>query len=449
MSMMACHKAEPLRERELLETVPARVRVIASVDFDALLKSSGCRSNSGRISLTKDLTRLIELTDSSALPLIKAVAQSGHLVDLRQVYVMADTLGVILTAPIHESLRRLPEEDINVKGAPTYLSPLLGEIEVIVDADGISVARSASQVWWIKDCLGPVGHILDYLVEEADRDPVSDHQDIVDLLCRPSQAKAIVRCDVLPNPLGEPIDAVFAELRLSNRSLALTMWGLRAGEKAAALMAMPAIDPMALSDMPPGMMAYAAVGVNDILPIAIKQMSESWPLATRIGVGAVIDVMNTDGGTMAIGVAPGGSAESIRNLSIGNWLMKAVMPVDPDKGDDAAELISMLSAGKLFSRSDSVYLEVGSYDLNAYEITTQGDIYGEPKAVVYASIPYNHQAMKAFRLRNGYTLDFYATDSEATALLTVHGPASYILPALISDAITIINLQKDKNSAKS
>lgn len=445
ISSVSCHKAEPLRERGVLETIPARARVVACVDFDALLKSSGCRSNSGSISLTKDLSRLIEIVDSSALPIIKAVAQSGGVADLKQVYLIADTLGVIFTAPIHDNLRKQPEDDINVKGAPTYLSPLLGEIEVIDMGDGVGMARSGSQIWWVKDCPVPLGHIIDYIVGEADLDPISDSEGIVELLMRPAQAKVIAKCNVRPNPLGDPFDAVYAELRLANRSVAVTSWALRNGERVEALWRMPAVDPTALLDMPPGMMAYAAVGVNDILPIAIKQMSESWPLATRIGVGAVIDVMNTEGGTMAIGVAPGGSAESIRNLSLDNWLVKAVMPVDPEKGDDAAELISILSAGKLFSRADSVYLEVAGYDLNAYELTSQGDIYGDPKAVAYMSIPYNHQAMKAFRLRNGYTLDFYATDSEATALLTVHGPASYILPALISDAITIANLQKAKN----
>ena len=105
-------------------------------------------------------------------------------------------------------------------------------------------------------------------------------------------------------------------------------------------------------------------------------------------------------------------------------------------------LISILSAGKLHSRADSVYLEVAGYDLDAYEITSQGDIYGSPKAVVYASIPYNHQAMRAFRLKNGYTLDFYASDSEATAVLTIHGPASYILPAAISDALTLSKIRR-------
>jgi len=443
LSMAGCRpKAQPLHERELLETVPARARVVASLDLDALLKSAACGSSDGSITLTKDLDRLIALTDSASLPLIKAVALGGNFADLRRVVVIGDTMGVIVTAPVREELRKLPEEDLNVRSAPTYLSPLLGDIEVINQPDGVSMARSSSQVWWVKDCPMPLGHVVDYVVGEADRDAVSDHEASVAFLQRSAQAKAIVRCAVSHNPLGEPFDAICAEMRLANRSLTMAMWGMFRGEKVSVLADMPAVDPVALTEMPPGMIAYAAAGVNDILPVAIRKMSESWPLATRIGVGAVIDVMHTDGGTMAVGVAPGGSAESIRRMSLDSWLVKGVMPVDPDKGYDAAELISYLGAGRLYSRADSLYLEVAGYDLDAYEITSQGDIYGSPKAVVYASIPYNHQAMKAFRLKNGYTLDFYASDSEATAVLTVHGPASYILPAAISDALIIAQARR-------
>ncbi len=443
LSMAGCRpKADPLHERELLETVPAQASVIVCLDLDALLKSAACRSHDGSISLTKDIKRLIEYTDSASLPMIEAVASSGNFADLRQVIIVGDTMGVIVTAPLRPELRKLPEKDLDVRSAPTYLSGLVGDIEVVSQPGGVCMARSSAQVWWVKDCAMPLGHVVDYAVGEADRDPVSAHAEMSSFLQRSAQAKAILKCDVPRNPLGDPFDAVYAELRLADRSLNMAFWGLRDGEKVAPLAALPAIDPVALSEMPPGMIAYAAVGVNDILPRAIKQMSGSWPLATRIGVGAVTDVMHTDGGTMAIGVAPGGSAESIRRLSLDSWLVKGVMPVDPDKGYDAAELISILSAGKLHSRADSVYLEVAGYDLDAYEITSQGDIYGSPKAVVYASIPYNHQAMRAFRLKNGYTLDFYASDSEATAVLTIHGPASYILPAAISDALTLSKIRR-------
>ncbi len=446
LSIAGCSRqAHPLHERELLETVPARARVIVSLNLDALLKSAACKSADGKISLTKDLTRLIQLTDSASLPLLGAVAQSGDVADLRRVVIIADTMGLIVTAPLRSELRKDPAEDLNVKGAPTYLSQLLGDIEVIDHPDGVSMARSSAQVWWTSGVHVPMGHVVDYVVGEADRDPISAHQESAAFLERTSQAKAIVRCPLPINPLGEPIDAVYAELRLADRSLSLSVWGLRSGSKASPLAAMPAVDPAALGEMPPGMMAYAAAGVNDILPMALKRMSEDWPLATRIGVGAVIDVMNTDGGTIALGIAPGGSAESIRRMDLDSWLVKGVIPVDPDKGYDAAELIDMLSAGKLHSRADSVYLEVANYDLDAFEISTQADIYGTPKAVVYASVPYNHQAMKAFRLRNGYTLDFLAYESEATAVLTVHGPASYILPAAIADALTIISRQKGQN----
>lgn len=445
LSIAGCGRsADPLHERELLETIPAKARVIASLNLDALLKSAACKSADGSITLTKDLTRLIQLTDSASLPLIRAVAQSGDVADLRRVVVVADTMGLIITAPVRGELRVAPEDDQNVKGAPIYLSPLVGDLEVIDLPDGVSMARSSSQVWWTTNAHVPIGQIVDYVVAMADHDPVSDYEASAAFLERTSQAKVIVRCHVPRNPLGDPIDAIYAEMRLADRSLSVSVWGLQSGHKASPLSSMPAVDPQALIDMPPGMIAYAAAGVNDILPIVLKHMSESWPLATRIGVGAVIDVMHTDGGTIALGIAPGGSAESIRRFDLDSWLVKGVMPVDPEKGYDAAELIEMLSAGKLHSRADAVYLEVAGYDLDAYEMTSQGDIYGEPKAVVYASVPYNHQVMKALRLRNGYTLDFSASDSEATAVLTVHGPASYILPAAIADAITIILRQNAK-----
>lgn len=446
LSIVGCgRQAHPFRDRELLETVPASAHVIVCLDLDALLKSSACGSLDGSITLTKELSTLIALTDSASLPMIKAVAQSGNFADLRRVVVIADTMGLIVTAPLREELRKLPEEDLDVKVAPTYPSPLLGDVEVIDLPGGVSMGRGATQVWWVKDCHVPVGHAIDYVVAAADRDAIAAHEESAAFLERSSQAKAIVKCHVAHNPLGEPFDAVYAEMRLADRSLTIGVWCLEGGEKVSPLAYVPPVDPVALSEMPPGMIAYAAAGVNDLLPVAIKQMSEAWPLATRIGLGAVIDVMHTDGGTIAVGIAPGGSAESIRRMDLDSWLVKGVMPVDPDKGYDAAELIGLLSGGRLHSRADSVYIEVASYDLDAYEVVSQGDIYGSPKAVVYASVPYNHQVMKAFRLRNGYTLDFYAIDSEATAVLTVHGPASYILPAAISDAITIIKRRKGKN----
>ncbi|MCM1451944.1 MAG: hypothetical protein NC102_06775 [Clostridium sp.] len=443
--LLGCGRKEALRERELLETVPAKAKIVACVNLDALLKSAACRSNGGRITLTKDIERLVGMADTMALSLLRAVAQSGNVADLSRVVILGDTMGIMVTAPVREELRMHPEADVRAKDAPIYMSPLLGEMEVVNSADGVSHARTASQMWWVADCGLPMGQAVDYVVGAADADPITKHEAAYLFLERAAQCKAIVNCDIPNNPLGEPIEAVYAELRLSDRSISLSMWGLRDGHPAAALRDMPAVDPAALSEMPPGMIAYAAAGVNEILPEAIKQMSETWPLASRIGVGAVIDVMHTDGGTLAIGAAPGGSAETIRRMDLESWLVKCAIPVDPDKGYDAAELIDFLSGGKLHTRVDSVYLEVGSYDLDAYEVVSQGEIYGAPKAVAYASIPYNHQAMKAFRLKNGYTLDFSATGAEATAVLTVHGPASYILPAMISDALTLLSRRNGKN----
>ncbi len=422
ITVVACSET---KQRTLLETIPAASSVILRIDADGLLKMAGCQSHNGVIKLTADIDSLGNFYPD-AHQLLRQCASMGPEIDLTSLYVICYDSCWVATAPIKDESSRLYDGDHRkVKG--------LGHFFETADGD-ISMIAFGSQLWMKhKRCNPASSDWLIDMIHAADKAPVSQCTQVSDFLARgEALVSGYVAVPRVRNPLGQDFNSLLARVEGSDRQLMASVRMMRNGFPVDAVDSLKAIDHEALDYMPAATMASFAIGLGEGAIERLMPWARQFPLASQLAINAVTALADPAGGTMALGIAPGGSAETIKRLTLDNWLFKAVLPI-ADKGEYIADIINRVINEKLYSESDSAYLAITNYDPDVYPADYQ--VPAIPGAMMQArmSIDYNGQVMKAFRLSSGYLAEAWGADSLLFARVRLQGPSQYLLPRLLHD----------------
>lgn len=417
------------RQRTLLETIPATASAIIHANADHALKMAGCHSRNGSITLSPDIELLLRHSEE-ARDLLSESARLGSVLDLANLYAFRCDSCWTLTAPIREKTSPLMQgRRCKVRG--------LGRAYATNRA-GVSVLATEQQAWLGWCTSDTLATRLERILAAADKASVSQFAPISGFLPEEGPlARGYLAMPLVHNPLGQDYNALLVTVDGSDRAMWAKCTMLRNGFKIDAADSLQLIDTCVLDWMPGGTMASFAIGVGRGAVTRLMPWGRQFPLASQLAVNAISALADPDGGTIALGVAPGGSAETIKKLSVDNWLFKAMLPV-ADKGEDIADIINHVTNDRLYSESDSTYLAITNYDPEAYP--SDYCVEPIPDAVMQArlSIGYRSEVMKAFRLSAGYLLEAWAADSALHARIKVHGPAQYMLPGLLHDLNAII-----------
>ncbi|MCC8112781.1 MAG: hypothetical protein LIP03_02065 [Bacteroidales bacterium] len=409
------------------DTIPARSDAIIAADLDQLLKMAGCGSKGGAITLTKDLQDLLVRIDSNALRGVEAIAQQGSWLDLKNTYACRKSpdLPWVLTAEVKEDVE-LPPHYITASKSDILDRAFLYRI-----TPDVTLVATEQQAWFISGDSAVAR--VERLVLSAAESSVGNNPALKDFFDGTPQLKARFKVDGADNPAGDPYDEVRVTLSVRERTLLLNGTSYNKGAAVNPLARLQAIDPEALEWMPNGCVAAIGAGVS---PKLLKKLLKLWggEPKTNLAIEALIAMMDAQGGTVAIGAAPGGSAETIRRLTLRNWMLKAMLPLG-EKAEPAAMLINKFIDG-LYSETVDDYLAITNYDPEDYPSEYDAwpsTAYGS-KALLTATVPYKSQTMKALRFKNGYELRVVAPDSSFNATLRLLGSGDYLLPAIIRDS---------------
>ncbi len=424
--MLACLTAgcTHQRRRTLLETIPVASSVIVRSDADRLLKMAGCRSRNGSITLTADIEALLQ-HDAQALSLLSECARLGSELDLTGLYAFCYDSCWVVTAPMKEGAQALLQGDSFKVGSLGRASGM--------HFGSVSVLATQTQAW-LACCHGDtLAERLSAIINAADRASVSQYAPVAKFLPNPEAlAAGYLALPSARNPLGHDFDALLVSVDGTDRQLTANVRMTRNGCVVNAADSLQPIDDEALAYMPGGAIASFAIGLDKDAIARLMSWARRLPLASQLVVNAISALADPDGGTMALGVAPGGSAETIRSLSVDNWLFKAVLPIE-DKSADIANIINHVLNDKLYSESDSAYLAITNYDPEFYP--SDHTVATMPGALMQArlAIGYRSQVMKAIGLTSGYMFEAWVSDSLLRASVNVQGPSQYLLPSLLRD----------------
>ncbi len=422
-TLLGCAKP---KERGLSETIPAEADCIMQLQLRQLLKMAGCNSQEGRLILTGDIESLISRADPSALALLQSAADMGHCIDLDNAYAFLFQGSWYLTAP------RLEGNPLPVSGQRTKIATL-GSIETIEFPYGTTLVANLQQAWIVTGNQLQVPDLIDQVLTAADRLPLTAKPSILNHLQGPEQIKAY---NIIPkefdNPFGQNAETTLTYIEIKDRALSIRASFLGKGNAGCPFSDLAPINPEVLEEMPAGAVAYLAIGLG---PNTIKNLGplrKRLPFATQLAVDAVVALSDPEGGTLAVGTAPGGNAETIKKISLDNWLVRAMLPMG-EKSAEAAKLINKFAPDHLYCYALEDALAITSYDVDDYP--SQNSIAPPENARIwlYVNVPYRSQLMKALGIANGYELELWTTQCEIQGQLKVMGQAQYILPALIHD----------------
>lgn len=415
------------RQRSLLDTIPASATMVAQVDLDQLLKMAACGSQDGAITLTSDINTLLARADSSALALLQSAAEMGYCLDLQQLFVFRYDGQLILTAP--RKAETVLQGDVDRVKIVTLGSTLSSELPY-----GTTVLATPHQGWIALGKAQRVSDLVDKAVADADIEPLTARTSIVAYLTAPFTGKIYV--DVpkeYDNPFGQNAAAMMAHIQVRDRSIEWAAEFVGKGTAGCPFSELAPIDAATLEEMPAGAIAYVAIGLGPNTISRLGPLRKRLPFTTQLAVDAIVALSDPEGGTMAIGAAPGGHAETIKKINLDNWLVRAMLPMG-DKAADAAKLINKFAPENLYCYALDDALAITSYDAADYPAAAEGMNPPENARVwVWAQVPYRSQLMKAMKITNGYQFETWATACEVRGELRIMGQAQYILPALIRD----------------
>lgn len=412
------------KDRTLLETIPATASAIIHADADRMLKMAGCQSRNGSITLSADIESLLRRAGEMR-ELLAEGARLGSELDLTRLYAFYCDSSWLLTAPVTAEPSQLGQgKSCKVQG--------LGRAYA-TDRGVVSVLATRRQAWLGRCAADTLAAKLGHIITAADKASARLYAPVGRFLSQEGPlAAAYIAMPLVRNPLGQDFNAILLAVDASDRAMWATCSMLRNGFKIDATDSLQLIDTAVLGSMPGGTVASAAVGLGTGTIARLMPWGRQFPLASQLVVNTISALADPGGGTIALGIAPGGSAETIKKLTADHWLFKAVLPV-ADKGEDIGTIINHVINDKLYSESDSAYLTITNFDPESYPSDYCVETISDAVMQARVSIDYRSQVMKAFGLSAGYLLEAWAADSTLHAMVKVQGPVQYLLPGLLRD----------------
>ena len=428
-ALIGCNK----QQRGFYDAIPADSRVIIRADLSEVLKSAGCDSENGKIALTPNVENLCRSIDSVNTVLLSSIASMGDVIDLSSAttYTANGHAQLVVTASM------LPE--IQFGGEPKELeSTFLGTLRTFDLPDGITVLANDRQAW-VSHCESfRLLAILDSALRLPHDETLAADDKTIEFMESAERVKARVLLPKVNNMIGDDFDRLYATFDNGDRSMRIKVTAGDENGVVDPFAYLTGISNEALSYVPNRMAAGFAAGMTPKAMEVLPALAKPLPLTLRFGVESMLSALDGNGGTFAIVASPGGNAETIRNMSLQNWLLKAVVPVG-EGGESVSELINKFGKGALpdgvsiDSFVDEGQLYITDYYDDAVEVEESWPIDCDADALLTVIIPYKGEVMKALRIKNGYDLRIEAKDSCAVGTIRLLGPNSYILPALIQD----------------
>lgn len=421
------------RPNELEATVPLSSTIIVQTNLDALLKKAGCKSEMGVITLSDEMTKLLSV-DSCFLNLISQCASHGNIIDLSELYLFGQTPSTLV------GTARIKDDDFSRRTGNYAVidSKQLGSIKLMSLGEGISMVVDEHQVWVAKMDSLTLAHTVDSIMNDARFASVATAENLHNFFNNNVSVK--IRCRLLgfSDLFGERFNEVYASANVTDRVVTLKAECASDGVKVNPFSDMLDIDSIAVVGMPMGSVLSINFGLNHTLVGRLPLLMERISLKEKILLGMVAELIDENGGTFSIAIAPGGRTETLKRGGLSAWMLRLAIPAGK-KGEAAAAIVNNFFSEDIYAESDSSYLQIWNYDPflfeEFYHTSTDMEISvqeGE-KGALFINIPYRSEVMKAFNLKRGYSLKATFADSIASASLRILGPSTYILPSVIED----------------
>lgn len=436
----SCDKSE----RSLLDTVPDSARVVATADFDRLLKNAGCQVKDGKYELTPQLTSLLGASDAHTfakwLNCISKAADINHVVIYMTDHatpigtVSITDLDAIETALTDYDFKKADSRD----GYDIYEWP-----------DGAVAMLKDGQAWF--------AHKADDViksVKKADKDPLAALDGVKKFLLTDHPVNVTYRCS------GMPFDWVCGSVALNDNILGMTIKGMDDDGKLFELDRLfDTVNTDFLRYAPGNTQLAVAFSAKTDAPwnqaLAILKAHPGLSMSQKGMLEMVFSQLKKIDGTVAIAAAPAAGAPALANLSLSTWdlMLMVHMPQDVVNSNVSQLVATARQFGMTVNEENGVYhanlsqldpslgdIYVGNVD-GYFAVSTRQFIPNSDNSLVQVfngcggavalDIPYGSETMKAFGLPYGLSVTLQLESESAEIRARFNGTNSSFLSSLI------------------
>jgi len=386
----------------LLDAVPAEAQTIIVADLYECAAHIGLRIASEGIVSDDGKNADLEALPRNISGPIALLAQYRHSVDLSHVAIFSDSASqsVIFTA------MRIAGTELNDLPDDPQVALFSDDSRVWVaakpfDAASLDSIKAHASVLAIADC-------------RSDCEFFSDYQPV----------RARVSVPEFRNEAGDDFSFVYASSRVDENNITVRLsFTDSLGSKADPFSRLSPIDENVYSYLPTATLATVAIGADrNTFRSILSNYGGFIPLRQRMAAELSSGFLCDSAATLAVGFAPGGSAETISDFSLDTWVFTSLLPIDIDRTEDFIDIIDKITRGALLCDIAGPYLAVSNSSL---EMVASGDDYGttpsESKIRLQAVVPYRSELMKALKLEQGMSLDIDASHAEVTIRFSALG----------------------------
>lgn len=441
---------------ELLDTVPADMKSVASVDLDKFFKEAGCEVKSDKVTLTDDLKIVLEKSglSSSRVLLISRLAKSG-VVSLDEILCFSNSANTQYVTFKINGLQQFCEfVELNAVDFSTK-----EESDGYVyyrGAENYFIVANEHQGWVIQSHSYDIISDLKLIQNRADESSIADIEWKVSFLSGDKILSALVAdidgkiteysgCDeYLQSVVGLSIDATG-----DNFTADVCVYSAD-GRLLTLDSAFSKIDTSFLEYLYPNDVASVAVGVRGDTDwnILYERVRPLLPREYRLMANMLIPYLKDIDGTVVVAGGPVAGAQSISRYDAETWEFIVIAPLKEGKAADVyADIKNMASPFIEIDETETgisgrfgeitFYLSAidGNLMFSNREIIKRGDArltadqFESKSVAVIGDIAYNSELMRALDLP--YGVDFSLTlDSNRLRLRTrLNGASTSILKA--------------------
>lgn len=412
----ACSRSGQPADASLLSTIPADAPTVVVADLYTCVAGMGLRvSSAGPINASGRDADLSILPKSVAGPL-SALARRRHCADLSHVAVFVDSASGAL---VFTALR--------ISGTEIEDEPEKSRVAVLYDDNSLWVAAKPFD----RD-------MLDSIRLRAAARSLADLPDDREFFTSYRPLRAMKRVPQFRNVAGEDFSTVYLSSRIDDTSLSLHLtYADSLGHKADPFARLSPIDDNVYSYLPHATVATFALGADrHTFRSILSNYGGIMPLRQRMAAELSSGFLCDSASTIAVGFAPGGSAETIADFSLDTWVFTALLPIEIDRTEDFIDIIDKLTQGALQCDIAGAYLAVSNASLDQ---VASGDDFGTaPSSAtvrLQAVVPYRGELMKALGLKRGLSLEAEAVEGTTSVRISVLGgdePPGEILLSLLT-----------------
>ena len=443
-------------EGDILSTVPADSKIIFVADVDAFVKNAGCKVVDGKVTLSSELSKLVEQMNTKDKIRVKQLIAVANLVNLNRIVIFMDSNGksVItfeLTQPeLFNSAMIASAKSTNTQDGYT-----------VYTLDGGTVLVTYGNQGWIADSVETV----DKCLVAAEQNPASNLGAAYEYLCSDVTAAGIVyvaETDIKAVPIFSFMSQescgtyLCAMVNLEDNLIEAEVTAISEnGNYPDFTQLVGPIDENMLCYIQDNSQFTLATGkpsdFAEVLNFALKELNsyDSFSLSTLSLLGSSLN------GGLVLSARPAADARFLFTSPETAWDYVAVANIDADSRSQINTLIGMATlSGSMQVKTDEDwgqdyitygYRRIYFADIDPYFAVSSSPIMdtnsniasmdlSDCLAYMNIDIPANSPIREAINSPFGFTANLWLTDCSLKADLKLNGTNSSILKSLVQYA---------------